>query len=232
MLEASDSVVVWLYNAGAKYPPLILLVVGFGVAYLVWFAINIIKREKEYHVFRTELNSLGESRDIVYNCLARAYSLWRQTYTDAPNDFTNFIDNEDFPEWLPVKRGNLIEVAAWHSVTRSRNTMDMWGFSFSIYREIESYKKQRQTLTLLQQSECEQLDKARRALQQFFQNTAYKIYKRHSLSYSRVTKHLEYNDPFLKIICYLSISLFVLNRQKGRGIQEMYQLGARFFKDN
>ena len=85
---------------------------GLGIGlFIIPMVIEIFERRKQYQEFYKNLHGeyVGKCRSIYWMHLSRAYETWRQNNQDVPDSIEGLIESADFPVWLPVIKGDLIE---------------------------------------------------------------------------------------------------------------------------
>lgn len=220
-------------SASITHKTLFIAGIGFALAFYVFpFFGWVIWRQREYTRFYDDLYQLGRTKAEFFDYLKLAYATWRRFHLETPNNVQTFIDQSNYPDWIPVKGGDITKEAKRHGIEAplilSPNPYDIWAFALELYRQIDR-SKYGEPPSLLSADECTRFDHARRDLDYFWTRTGRKIFVHRLLSYRKIKEHLQDDHRFLKILPFLSISLHLNTLQTRAGKQEMYRLGARLF---
>lgn len=218
-----------IFGVKVAYPVLALLVLGYIIGnWLVPLIQEIFVREKRYDRFLDDWQQyeLGKWKTEFFKYLSRAYVVWSKAHPNPYNTFDEFVDSALYPDWLPVKRGDLGKEADARLAT---NPSPHWQFAFDLYREVDGYIKRRGLTVLLPEDEAEEFHDIRQKISYFWENTGRAVFKTRQLRYHAIRHALASDDRVIKFMPYLSVALHRLNKQKGAGSQYMYRLGARHF---
>ena len=166
------------------------------------------------------------NRTAVY--LGKSFRKWRSQFNDRlPTNVEAFMDEAPYPKWLQTRRGNLYDLAI-----RNINDVDdpHWDFAYALYDEIIECPRDGRTPTLLSAIELEELQKEIQYLSYFWVDIS-RDWASGKLRYRDIKKIADIDQRVLRYLPYLSIALYVQNRQKGDiRNHRLYRLLGKYFR--
>jgi len=208
---------------------LLMGVYGIGIGlFIIPLFIQWIEQDKEYERFFEELRSepFRRAKTDFFMRLERAYHTWQSKAGDSSVSLQRLMENSEFPNWIPIIEGDLVEKA---QEEYEKSPCDLWRFCRELYKEADSYLKQRKYPTLLSGEEIEEFHRARQTLSYFWDKSAISLLLYRKLRYRNIKEHLKANKELLKVLSYLEIELYCRLRESGKGSKYLFYLSAILF---
>ena len=219
----------WLFDTMIAFPIIFVGAVGLGLGfYVIPTAWEFISKRRnfaaQYDIWRNE--KMGQDKTKLFSYLGRAYNRWREANPELPGDIQLFIDQAEYPEWIPIRHGNLSEAATENVIWMEEH----WEFFKQFYDEVASVLGSHdRALLLINEEEARDFHDVRQRINYFWEEIGRHVFLKRSLRYKDIEEWLETDHRVIKVLPYLAISLHVINRQKGKKGQYMFQLGAKYF---
>lgn len=213
-----------------EHPTLLSFIFGVVfVAYIVRPIVWFHRRQKSYEDFSIRHTEFGPTRSDFFEHFGKAYIRAKRLYNvpNLPDKYNDFLITLQYPGWLDGRVKNLGPIAR---VQIDREASEAWAFFETLYEEIEDVRAGMGDHRLLLKNEHNLFHKERQSLVDFWDNVS-RDYLNRKLPKKRILKDIEDQWILIKILSYLSVALYLKNKQTGPGAQYLYRFShGHFYK--
>lgn len=236
MLDWLSHIDAWLYSPeGISQPTLFLVSLGGLIGYFVIpEIISFFVQEKNHREFDREFGGQRVKISKLFGYINKAYNEWKKQnvfFTSVPAQCDLIVKETAFPYWIIKKTKGFRAEAKNHGLSPDTGLeATLWGFCYSLYKEIEdSHKHRGPSPSLLTQEECGEFHDLRIELNDFFQRLGTDI-RRGRIRYYSVRATIESQEILLKLLTFLGIALWFQHEKEYIGDIDLYRILIKHFK--